>query len=233
LDSFIKRCQSLTVLAGLFMSFAFAPGLNARSIDATVEAEQRLQRGEIVVGLKGEGETRLVTGTVLIDETPDKVWRVVVNPYEFRGKISPRMKDFQLLVDKRDRSVMRVNMDVLLVPHFNYVVESLYKQGEKIEFHRMQGAEQSLRDFNGSWEIQPRANGTKTSLTYSMYMDPGFFVPQWLIREGVKSELPRTLSAIRKRVQAVSANREKLVTQTIAACATPDTIAGKPGAEPL
>ncbi|HEY9756097.1 MAG TPA: SRPBCC family protein [Oculatellaceae cyanobacterium] len=220
--------------AGLFASLAVAPSLNARSIDAALETEQKLQKGEVVVGMKGEGETRLVTGTVLIDETPDNVWRVVVNPYEFRGKISPRMKDFQLLVDKRDRSVMRVNMDVLLIPHFNYVVESIYKPGEKIEFHRMKGTEQSLRDFNGSWEIQPRANGTKTALTYSMYMDPGFFVPQWLIREGVKGELPRTLSAIRKRVEAISANREKLATQTIAAASIlPEAIAGKSAVNPL
>jgi Polyketide cyclase / dehydrase and lipid transport len=113
------------------------------------------------------------------------------------------------------------------------VVESLYKPGEKIEFHRADGEAQSLKDFNGSWEIRSLDNGTKSALTYSMYMDPGFFVPQWLIREGVKGELPRTLSAIKKRVDAVSAKREKLEPQTIAAGLSSDSVATKLNSNPL
>ena len=228
-----KRGALVSAALSVLVSFLSSPVLDARSVDAALETEQRLNRGEVVVGLKGEGEARLVTGTILINQSPEAVWRVVVNPYEFRGKISPRMKDFKVLVDKRDRSIMRVNMDVFLIPHFNYVVESLYKPGEKIEFHRADGEAQSLKDFNGSWEIRSRDNGTKSALTYSMYMDPGFFVPQWLIREGVKGELPRTLSAIKKRVDAVSSKREKLESQTIAAGLSSDSVAQKPTSNPL
>jgi hypothetical protein len=216
-SSIYKRGAGFAGALSILISLLFAPALDARSVDAALETQQRLSRGEIVVGMKGDGEAKLVTGTVLINESPEDVWRVVANPYEFRGKISPRMKDFEMVVDKRDRSVMRVNMDVFLIPHFNYVVESTYKTAEKIEFHRVNGVTQSLKDFNGSWDVLSRDNGTKTELTYSMYMDPGFFVPQWMVREGVKGELPRTLSAIKKRVDAVSAKREKLVGQTIAA----------------
>ncbi len=212
-----KRGALVSGALSILATLVCAPILDARSVDLALETQQRLNRGEVVVGMKGEGEAKLVTGTILIDETPESVWQVVVNPYEFRGKISPRMKDFKVLVDKRERSVMRVNMDVFLIPHFNYVVESNYKNAQRIEFHRADAEAQSLKDFNGSWEIQSKDNGTKTALTYSMYMDPGFFVPQWLIREGVKGELPRTLSAIRKRVDAVSCKREKLESQNIAA----------------
>ena len=217
LTGLMQRSSLFSVLLSSLFFFSCPSALDARSIDAALETEGRLSRGEIVVGMKGAGETKLVTGTILIDQTPSEVWRVVVNPYEIRGKISPRMKDVEMIVDKRDRSVMRVMMDVFLVPHFSYVVESTYKIGEKIQFHRVDGEAQSLKDFKGSWEISPRDNGTKTELTYSMYMDPGFFVPQWLIREGVKGELPRILAAIRQRVDAVSTRRERLVAQTIAA----------------
>lgn len=230
----IKRSAIVAGTLSVLVGLTFAPPLNARSVDAALEASQRLSRGEVVVGMKGAGEAKLVTGSILIDQTPEDVWKVVVNPYEFRGKISPRMKQVEMMVDKRDRSVMKVTMDVFLIPHFNYVVESNYKIGEKIEFHRVTGVSQSLKDFNGSWEIQPRDNGTKTELTYSLYMDPGFFVPQWLIREGVKGELPRTLSAIRKRVDAISAKREKLEAQTIAAgLLVGEAVAGRPGSDAL
>jgi hypothetical protein len=51
--------------------------------------------------------------------------------------------------------------------------------------------------------VNPANGGTKTELIYCMYIDPGFPVPQWIIREGVKSELPKTLTALRQRIQAV------------------------------
>ena len=215
--SFSRRNATTGAVLALASWFALAPSLDARSVDPALEMQKRLDRGEIIVGMKGQGDSKLVTGTVLIDETPGEVWQVVANPYEFCGKISSRMRNIELMVDKHERSVMRVNMDVFLIPHFNYVVESTYKPAERIEFHRVPGASQSLKDFNGSWDIKSVQNGSKSELSYSMYMDPGFFIPQWIIREGVKGELPRTLSAIKKRVDAVKTKREKLESQTIAA----------------
>ena len=177
--------------------------------------------------LKNVGESRYVTGSVIINEPPERVWPIVSNPFEFKGRISPRMKEVQMMVDKRERSVMRVEMDVVLIPHFNYVVESLYDNNEKIEFHRVGG---TLKDFKGTWEMKPLEDG-KTELSYSMFMDPGFFVPQWIMREGVKSELPHTLDAVRKRVMAVSHDQEKPEAHTIVAAAFTHhnaSIAGKP-----
>ncbi len=210
-----KGAQLVAALLASFF-FLWAMPLDAHSVDPAMELREKLERGEIVVGLKNVGESKYVTGSIIIDEPLEKVWAIVVNPFEFRGRISPRMKEVQMMVDKRDHSVMRVEMDVVLIPHFNYVVESHYENAERIDFHRVGG---TLKDFKGAWEMLPLADGKKTELTYSMYLDPGFFVPQWLIREGVKSELPRTLAAVRKRVVAVSHSDEKPESQTIAAAA--------------
>ena len=206
--------NSARILSAIFSALVFcALPLDARSVDPALDLRQKLDRGEIVVGLKNVGESKYVTGSVVINEPPEKVWPIVSNPFEFKGRISPRMKEVQMMVDKRERSVMRVEMDVILIPHFNYVVESLYDNAEHIEFHRLGG---TLKDFRGTWEMTPLENG-RTELSYSMFIDPGFFVPQWLIREGVKSELPHTLDAVRKRVMAVSHDHERPEAQTIAA----------------
>ena len=53
----------------------------------------------------------------------------LVNPFEFQGKISPRMKTVEVMSDQVNRSVLKVTLDVLLIPHFNYIVESLYENG--------------------------------------------------------------------------------------------------------
>jgi hypothetical protein len=50
-----------------------------------------------------------------------------------------------------------------------------------------------------------------------MYVDPGFYVPQWIVREGVKGELPKTLRALKKRVKEVCVQAHSLEPKTILA----------------
>jgi len=105
------------------------------------------------------------------------------------------------MLDKEDESVLKVHLDVgFFIPHFTYVVDSLYHRNERIDFKRVGG---TLKDFSGSWEMAPSSDHKKTELTYCMYVDPGFYVPQWIVREGVKRELPDMLTGLRKRVFAV------------------------------
>jgi carbon monoxide dehydrogenase subunit G len=209
-DSFGHRA----VVAITTLLFASLP-LDARPVDPSIDYQNRLVNGEIIVGMKNDGDTRLVTGTCVINESPDRVWPVIANPFEFKGTIEPRMKDVQVVVDKSDVSVLKVTLDMTcLYPNFNYTVESRYENGQRIFFHRVGG---SLKDFKGSWEMSPFDGGKKTKLTYSMYIDPGFFVPQWIMREGVKGELPRTLKGLRSRVEAICHENRALQTHTLAA----------------
>lgn len=199
----------------LVLSITVLP-IFARSATSSLTAEERLQRGEVVVGLKEVGSRKFVTGTVLISEPPERVWPIMVNPYEFLGKISPRMKNIEVVTDQAELSVLKITLDVVLIPHFTYVVESKYENGTRVNFRRVGGI---LKDFKGYWEVSPADGGNKTAVTYSMYVDPGFPVPQFIVREGVKSELPRTLMALRARVNGVYERAEALEPRTILAAA--------------
>ncbi len=201
----------------LFLSFTFSvsPGL-AEDAESSTEVQKRLDNGEVVVGLENIGKTKFVTGRVLIDHPPDKVWPIMVNPFEFQQKISPRMKTVDVLVDKLHKSILKVTMDTFPIPDVTYEVESDYLRtadGARIDFHRIGG---TLKDFRGHWIMNPAHHGKKTELIYSMYLDPGFYVPQWIVRYGVKAELPRTLLALRKRVEDV-ANSAAMEKKTILA----------------
>jgi len=189
-------------LLSALMTLAMPMPLLAEDNDSSVQ--KRLERGEVVVGLKDVGATKYVTAQVLINAPPDQVWPIMVNPFEFQGKISPRMKMVEVVADQSNRSVLKFTVDAILIPHFTYTVESLYgsnNNSQSIQFHRVDGM---LKDFRGSWVMTPVASGGKTELTYCMYVDPGFPVPQWMIREAVKHELPKTLTALRKRVEITS-----------------------------
>ena len=184
----------------VFMTLMLPVPLYAGNSDSLPSVQEQLERGDVVVGLKDVGATKYVTAQVLIDAPPDQVWPIMVNPFEFQGKIAPRMKTVEVVADQKNRSVLKFTIDAMLIPHFTYTVESLYDNGASIQFHSVAGM---LKDFRGSWIMTP-VTGGKTELTYCMYVDPGFPVPQWMVREAVKSELPKTLTALRERIQVIS-----------------------------
>lgn len=220
-----NACALFTVVALSFnMVSPAVPALASPSEEqARVEEKStmaKLNRGEVVVGLKCVGSQKFVTGRIIIDQPPDKVWPIMVNPFEFRGRIAPRVKGVEVVTDQANLSVLKMTLDtapIPFLPQLAYTVESRYQQTEKggrIEFKRIAG---TLKDFRGFWDMSPADGGAKTELTYSMYIDPGFFVPQWIVREGVKGELPRTLLALKKRIKAVYEEQESPEKHTILA----------------
>jgi hypothetical protein len=217
------RLIPVKFFAGLMLCLFFlqsTPCIAQEPVESPDVVQERLEKGEVVCGLETVGKTRFVTGRLLIDQPPEKVWPVMVNPFEFQQKISPRMKTVDVTVDKLHKSVMTVSMDTFPIPDICYTVESDYtrtEHGARVDFHRIGG---TLKDFKGHWLVNPACHGKKTELIYSMYLDPGFYVPQWIVRFGVKQELPKTLLALRKRVEEVVAHNAVLEKKTILA-ATP------------
>lgn len=188
------------------------------------EAE-RLKRGEVVVDQRDVGATKFVVAKILINAPPGQVWRIITNPFEFKGKINPRMKEVEVVTDRPELSVLKVTVNLgFLLPPIVYSVESRYENHERIEFKRVGG---TIKDFKGNWVIVPADEGRKTQVVYSMFVDPGIPVPQWLVRAGVRDELPRTLTAMRERVLGVfvrhqaRAGRSILAAESVEAEAQP------------
>ena len=53
-----------------------------------------------------------MTGTILINEPPERVWPIMVNPFEFQGEILPRMKTVEVMVDRSNLSILKVTLDM-------------------------------------------------------------------------------------------------------------------------
>jgi hypothetical protein len=167
----------------------------------SVENEAALRRGDVLVDLQEQAHTKFVVARIVIDQPPSVVWPIVVNPFEFQGKIMDKMKQVEVLQDLPDQSLLRCKIDPgLFMPKITYTVLSRYTAPMLVEFQRTAGV---IKDFRGSWVLQPFGNGTQTLISYSMFVDPGIPVPRWLIREAVKAELPNTLRGVRNRVEQV------------------------------
>jgi len=215
----------MRLLCHLFMRAAFAlvaVAILAWHFPAQLAAgelfgtdDEKLARGEVIVGLKQLEKTKFVLGKIWIDADPHHVWQILANPFEFEGRICPRVKRIDVLVDKPDRSVMQMFVNVCWpIPHISYVVESRYEPCRRLSFERVSGLP---RVFRGYWLVRPLADGMKTEVTYCMYMHPGIPCPEWIVREGVKVELPKVLTGLRDRVKSVYVDKVDLEPRTILA----------------
>jgi len=183
------------------------------SLQTDALAEDQLNKGEVVVQLVEENNIKFVVGRIVITDSPQNIWPVLVNPFEFERRISPRMKKVEVLQDDVNKSVLKCSVDVcVLFPSITYVVESKYEQPSTVQFRRVGG---TLKDFRGCWLLKPRKDGQSTEVFYSMYIDPGIPVPRWLVREAVKGELPRTLKGLRTRILQQDPVRNSAPTRTI------------------
>jgi hypothetical protein len=179
--------------------------------------QQKLAHRQVVVGVQNFEDKKYVTARILINERPKKIWTILVNPYEFQGKICPRMKAVEVLSDAVNASRLRVTIQCPLFTKIVYVVDSTYDRFTRIKFHRSDGM---IKDFRGLWSMTPSNNGHSTEMTYYMYIDPGMPVPQWMIREGLRMELPKTLIRLRRRVEAIAQDKEQPLTRNILAAAS-------------
>jgi hypothetical protein len=188
----------LPLLLALLISTTAAP------TTASVDYESKLNDGHVVINHDVNDGIEFVVGKIRIKDSPSKVWKVLVNPYEFES-ISGRMKVEAILDDKDDSSLMKCRIDPgMFLPPIRYTVESKYDHGRRITFKSRGG---DLKDFRGEWVVTAGPTPLETDVSYAMYVSPNLPIPQWLVRQGVKFELPRTLGAFRKRVYEISAGR--------------------------
>lgn len=220
------RMRKLPLLMALILglqisslaSFAAVPSLSNEEIENKVQLtdkdKKNLDKGQVVVGFAQKGSSRYVLGRIMLNATPEQIWSVLANPYEFQNGIYSRMKDVQMIEDQPRHSVMRCKISVgLVVPDIDAVVETDYLPMQRISFRRKEG---SLKALDGGWKLTPRENG-KTEVSYWMSIDPGIPVPGWLVNEGVKSDLPKTMLALRKRLDSLKTAKGTLLSKSILA----------------
>ena len=167
--------------------------------------------------IENRGKIKTVVGSIDIDQPPEKIWPIVANPFEFQQTIYPRMKRIELMRDEPDRTLMKVSVDCGILPQITYVVECKYIRNQRVIFNRVDGIP---KYFTGYWQIEPLDDGARSRVTYSLFVDPGIAVPQWLVREALKVELPKTLRALRHRVNDVYAGRDLALKRSILAART-------------
>ena len=160
-----------------------------------------LGNGHVLVVDKSGGEPKgRVEAAILINAPIEQVWNVLVDcPHA--PDFVPGLKNCQVLRREGDTETIEHHVKFSwLIPEVTYIFEAEYRMHHRIDFRRTGG---DLKDLEGSWVLQTTGDGNRTLVVYSVYLEPGFFIPKWLVRFTLQGDLPELMKSIRHRVSEV------------------------------
>ncbi len=195
-----------TVLTGLLLPPAAADIFTEVEKGHLSAAElEQLRKGEVIVTEPASvgGGTRLVQAKILIDRPLETVWNSLYDQERlFKGETHMRkVETLSKPSPNQQKVAYSLNISRLL-PTFDYVTSVQYAPASHtVRFDRLSG---SFRSFTGMAKLKPVDNGRRTVLFYALKVDPGFLIPQVVVRSILKSELPGMLAHIKQNVQSTT-----------------------------
>jgi Polyketide cyclase / dehydrase and lipid transport len=172
---------------------------------AAPEVQRRLASGEIVV----EPTTTVdpthprggVRAAVLIRAAPEAIWSVMTDCAQTLLFVPGlrRCRRLEGAADGRWEDIEQEIRYAWYLPSVVYVFRADYQRPRRIDFHRISG---DLKEEEGTWVLRAIPDGSATVVEYEMYLDPGFWVPQFLVSRTLRKDLPAALAGLRARVES-------------------------------
>lgn len=171
---------------------------------ADADVQGRLAHGEVVVESATASDPDRPSGrvraAVLIGARPEAIWAVLTDCREAL-RFVPGLRLCRRVDGAPDGRWADIEQEIRyswLLPAVHNVLRVDSDRPHRIDFHRVSG---DLKQEEGSWRLTATANGSATVVEYEMYLDPGFWVPQWLVNRTLRKDLPAALAGLRERVE--------------------------------
>jgi carbon monoxide dehydrogenase subunit G len=168
------------------------------------DTRHRLAAGEVVIrtALNADASMGQIDAAVAIHAAPTTIWNVL-RDCERAATFIPGLKRCHRVQTAADDSWEIIEHDVKyswLMPTIHSIFRAEYQPPRRIDFRSIGG---DLRDERGSWQLEPTPDPSETVVEYQVYIDPGFWIPQALIRHSLRKDLPAALMALRLRVESL------------------------------
>lgn len=170
------------------------------------EIQRRLAAGEVVVrsSIDTHDPRGRVLAAVRVNAGPETIWKVMTD-CEHAPSFVPGLKHCRVVQSSPDGAWQIIEHEVkysLVLPTIHYVFRADYQRPRRIDFRRVSG---DIKDQEGAWQLAPTSDGSATIVQYEVYLDPGFWVPQVLVRHALRNDLPAVLRALRIQVESLQA----------------------------
>jgi hypothetical protein len=139
---------------------------------------------------------RGVSGRVLIDAPPQKVWTVLTATGNFNDKLQSVNGD-EAIVEQKFGTLPLMGSETV-------VVKAKVKNMDRIDFEMIKS--DHFKAFSGAWSIAP-AGSDKTHLNLKMDVDPGLPVPRVLVNMFVSGKVKSRLKKV--KALAEESNRKQ------------------------
>jgi hypothetical protein len=176
--------------------------LAAHSAAALDLAQESSQHGDIdvAVSLDAGEQSGSASASVRIHARREVIWALITSCAEALHLV-PGLKACDVMETAPDRSWQRIRqvMDYSwYVPKLTYEIRAFYDEPSRVSIERVSG---DLARLRGSWELQGDGDGTIAH--YKVELQPGFWVPRWMVRAALRRDLPKMLRALRARAEFV------------------------------
>lgn len=166
--------------------------------------QQRLAAGEVVVqsatAVDPAAPRGRVHAAVRIQASPEAIWSVMTDCSQAPLYV-PGLKRCRRIAGAPDGRWEDIEHEVRyswLLPTIRYVFRAQYDRPHRIDFHGISG---DLKEQTGTWYLTQTPDRTATVVEYELYLDPGFWIPQFLVARTLRKDVPAVLSGLRDRVQ--------------------------------
>ena len=123
----------------------------------------------------------------------DRVWGVLT-AYDDLEKVVPAVLESDVIGRKNGAIILRQSGRsgyLFFWRNFEVTFHVREEPRTRIDFRAFRG---DFRDFKGSWEVEPRAEGTW--VRHSVRVVPNFFAPDWVIRRVAERMILESLQGV-------------------------------------
>ena len=168
------------------------------------DVQRRLAGGEVVVEAATDADPERPRGrvraAVLIRAKPEAIWAVITDCREAL-KFVPGLRLCRRIDGAPDGRWANIEQEInysWYLPTVHNVLRADCDPPRRIDFHRVSG---DLKQEEGTWLLTPASGGSATVVEYEMYLDPGFWIPRWLVSRTLRQDVPGALAGLRERVE--------------------------------
>jgi ribosome-associated toxin RatA of RatAB toxin-antitoxin module len=181
------------LLSGVILALAVTSRGDVPPLELGEKEMTRLSQGEVLVSTV-ESDKGFVQAAILLDVPVEEVWTLILDCPN-APQFIPNLKSCVILERHEgwDLIEQRVRLSWLL-PEIICRFRADYTALRQIHFKSISG---NLKELEGRWIFERADGGEKTILLYSVYVNPGFYIPQWVVRLILEADLPGLLISIR------------------------------------
>lgn len=144
-----------------------------------------------------------VEAAIRVHANASVIWPIITQ-CKYAGWLIPGLRRCQTLKEAANGSWADIVHDIkysIFLPLVHSVFRADFHPPYRMDFHRIGG---NLKYEVGSWTLEPGAEGS-TTVVYRISLEPGFWVPHFMIRRSLRKQLSAELRALRRHAQEFAA----------------------------